>query len=102
MEMLRSSLTPPAEREAAGRRIVDHLLHTGFAAAITHARRSVELYRRADRPDGVASALNSVAWRPAQTDDAAQAVAYGQEALTLHREIGDRDGEAVRKQLADG
>jgi hypothetical protein len=46
-----------------------------------HARRSVELYRRAGRLDGLASALNS------------------EEALGVLEEIGHADAESIRNRL---
>jgi tetratricopeptide (TPR) repeat protein len=53
--------------------------------AVDHARPSVELYRRAGRLDGLASALNSVGWMLAQAGNTSQALPYAQEALALYR-----------------
>lgn len=62
--------------------------------ALAHAVRSLELYRDLDEPVWQATALNQIGVLSALTGEYDQARTACEAALVLHRQHGNRDGEA--------
>jgi tetratricopeptide (TPR) repeat protein len=64
--------------------------------ALQHALQSLRLHRGLDDTGvGHANALNTVGWCYALVGDYRRTLEHCQEAIVLHREINDRDGEAA-------
>ena len=62
--------------------------------ALTHGRAALEGFTAAGNRDGRASALHSVGFNVAKLGEHAEGIRLCQQALAIHRDSGDRFGEA--------
>jgi tetratricopeptide (TPR) repeat protein len=66
-----------------------------YTNGLDHARRALELLRRAGHRPGVAHALNAAGWFQIRLGEYGQGLTYCDEALRLHRAAGNRRAEAA-------